>query len=108
MIERLAAAGFQLLPAFQIPTHYVLERDGFVALVERGPDGDFGAAGAPGLLGESGLAYLVWRGEAAVFVSKGSEVAATPEQIEGLRRFDRDLRAALGGGRDQNLGIVKK
>jgi hypothetical protein len=96
VIERLAAAGFQLLPAFQIATHYVLEREGFVALVERLPDGGFGAAGAPGLLGENGIAYLVWRGEAAVFVSKGREVPAGPEQIEALRRFDRDLRAALG------------
>jgi hypothetical protein len=96
VIERLASAGFQLLPAFQIPTHYVIERDGFVALVERRADGGFGAAGAPGLLSGYGFGVLVWRGETAVFVSKGGETPATPGQVEALRRFDRDLRVALG------------
>jgi hypothetical protein len=92
--ERLVALGFQLLPAFEIETHYVIERDGFVALVERKPDG-FGGAGSPGLLTEHGFAALVWRGGQAFFVSKGNSRPATSEQVDGLRKFSADLDSAL-------------
>ena len=95
MIERLAQARFKLLPTPQILTHYVLERDGFVALVERLPDGAFGNAGAPGLLIDGAIAMLIWKSDRSVFVSKASELAASPEQVEALRRFDADLRQAL-------------
>jgi hypothetical protein len=95
VIERLAQAGFRLLPAFEITTHYVLEREGFVALVERCPDGAFGSAGAPGLLVEGGFAALVWKAAGPVFVSKGVERPASASQIEAIRRFDTELRKAL-------------
>jgi len=39
----------------------------------------------------------VWRGERGVFQGRGFEQDATPAQVESLRAFDRDLRAALGG-----------
>ena len=94
-LERLAAAGIQLLPAFEIPTHYVLERDGFIALVERMPDG-FGKIGSPGLLTPNGFAVLVWRGKEAFFVGKGFEQPAETAQVEMLRRFSADLERALG------------
>ena len=95
MIGRLARAGFQLLPVFELPHHYVVERDGFVALAERRPDGGFGAAG---LLLDGAFAVLVWNGESPEFVAKARRVPATAEQVETLRRFDSDLRAALAGG----------
>ena len=95
-LERLARAGFELLPTLEILTHYVLERDGFVALVERRPDGGFGRAGAPGRLLEGAFAVLVWRGGEAFFVAKGMEEAATAEQVAAVRRFDAALREALG------------
>jgi hypothetical protein len=95
VIERLVAAGFHLLPAFEIPTHYVVERNGFVALVERRADGAFGSPGAPGLLAESGLAALVWRAGAPLFVAKGTEMSASADQVDSIRRFDADLRKAL-------------
>ena len=97
VIERLARAGFQLLPAFEITNYYVLERDGFVALVERRSDGSFGSAGAPGLLAGGAFAMLLWKPQGPVFAAKGSEVPALPEQVEGLRRFDAELREALLG-----------
>ena len=95
VIERLARAGFQLLPAVPITTHYVLERDGFVALVERLPDGAFGQAGAPGLLTEGAIAQLLWKKEGPRFVAKGFDLPATPDQVEFLRRFDADLSDCL-------------
>ncbi len=95
VIERLAQAGFQLLPAFSITTHYVLEHDGFVALVERLPDGGFGQSGVPGLLTEGAIAQLVWKQEGPRFVAKGLDLPATPDQVESLRRFSADLKKAL-------------
>lgn len=92
-LQRLAAAGIQILPA-EIPNHYVLERDGFVALVERKGDA-FGNAGAPARLTEGGVAMLVWRGEKAFFVNKGFEQEASGAEIAGLRTFDAALRRAL-------------
>jgi hypothetical protein len=93
-LERLAAAGIQLLPALEITTHYVFERDGFVALVERRDDG-FGGIGSAGLLTGAGFAVLLERGGRAYFVAKNFELEARPEQVEALRRFSSDLREAL-------------
>jgi hypothetical protein len=91
ILERLVAANIQLLPLTQVQRHWVLERDGFISLVERTPDGGFGKIGAPGLLTERGMAVLVNR----TFVAKGLELAATDEQVETMRAFARDLEAAL-------------
>lgn len=73
-----------------------VERDGFVALVERKADG-FGNVGAPRLLGgPSGFAALVWRGGAPWFVARGFEQPATAEQVSAIRSFATDLDYALG------------
>jgi hypothetical protein len=92
-LERLARAGIQTIPA-ELDTHYILERDGFLALVERRED-DFGGAGAAGLLTERGLAPLVWREDRGFFVVRGFEREATPEDVTRLRAFQRDLEDAL-------------
>lgn len=97
ILERLAAARINLLPLVEIATHWVFERDGFIALVERTPDNGFGRIGAPGLLTERGMAVLIHRGDKSVFVAKGFEQEAGAGQIEDLRRFARDLERALAG-----------
>lgn len=94
-IARLSAVGITLVPA-ELERHYILERGGFLALVERSPEG-FGRAGTAGLLTEKGLAPLVWRGEESWFVARGFEERASPEQVESLRSFQRDLESALAG-----------
>ena len=94
-LERLAERGINLLPAVEITSYFIFERDGFVALVERQEDG-FGNIGAPGLLVESGgFAALVWRGEAPWFVARGHEEPATADQVAGIRKFAHDLDRAL-------------
>jgi hypothetical protein len=93
ILEKLIAAGIQLLPA-HIENYFVFERDGFVALVERREDG-FGRIGTPGLLTEKGPAPLVWKGQSAYFVAKGLEQPASEEQVAAIRRFSDDLKAAL-------------
>jgi hypothetical protein len=94
ILEQLAAAGIQLLPAVEITTYYVFERDGFIALVERAPDG-FGGIGSAGILTGTGFAALIQRSERSYFVAKGFEQEAQPEQVEALRRFSADLKQAL-------------
>lgn len=51
--------------------------------------------GATGLMTEQGLAYLVWRDGVPLLVSKGVEAAATPAEVEEIRRFTEDLGTAL-------------
>ena len=83
-----------MLPAVEITTHYVFERDGFVALVERTPDG-FGGIGSAGILTGSGFAALIHRGDRSYFVAKNFEQEARAEQVEALKRFSVDLKSAL-------------
>ncbi len=92
--EKLVSANIQLLPLSEIETHFVFEREGFIALVERRDDG-FGRVGTAGLLTEKGIAPLVWREASAYFIAKGFEQPASEVQVEQLRRFQKDLDAAL-------------
>jgi hypothetical protein len=92
-LARLAAAGIQVIPA-ELKAHCILERDGFIALIERRDD-RLGNAGAAGLLTEWGLAPLVWREGRAIFVAKGHEQPATEAQVAQLRAFQADLETAL-------------
>ena len=92
-LEKLAAAGIQIVPA-EITSHFILERDGFVAFVERREEA-FGNIGAPGLMTDRGYAALIWRGDQAFFVGKGFEAPASREQVEKVRAFASDLAIAL-------------
>lgn len=93
-LEKLAAAGIDLVPAAAMERHCVFTRDGFVSLVERRGDG-FGGIGAAGLATEHGFAALAWKGADAFFVAHSFEQPATAEQVAKLRAFERDLREAL-------------
>ena len=92
-LESLATAGFQIVPV-DITSHFIVERDGFVAFIER-RENNFGNIGSPGAMTERGFAALLWRGEQAFFVGKGFEQPATAEEIQKLRAFARDLEQAL-------------
>jgi hypothetical protein len=93
IFEKLVAAGIQIIPA-EIASHFILERDGFVAFVERRENG-FGNIGAAGLMTERGFGALIWRGDEAFFIGKGFEQAALPEQVQLIRTFATDLANAL-------------
>ena len=69
-------------------------RDNLIALVERTAAG-YGSIGSTGILTESGLAYLIWRDGRAFLAGKGFEYPATDEQVEAVRKFSEDLKAAL-------------
>lgn len=92
----LAQANIQLAPA-DLSTHYLLEREGFVCLVEK-REGGFGAIGSVCKLMDEGFAVVTSFGAEAWFVTKGKpRVPATLAEIETYRAFSRDLRRALQG-----------
>jgi len=93
-LERIAAAGIQLLPTPGVERHFVFERAGCVVLVERGEQG-FGGIGSPGALTQNGFEALVEREDGAYFVFKGEQRRAPAEQAEAARALLRDLRQAL-------------
>ncbi len=94
-LERLVEKNINLLPTVEIETHFLFERDGFVALVERRASG-FGSIGTPGLLVErGGFAALVWKSEVPWFVAKDFEQRATADQVSSIRNFANDLQYAL-------------
>lgn len=94
-LEKIAGAGIVLIPAPEVPSHFVFSRDGCVVLVERRGEG-FGAVGSPGQLTEKGgFAALVQRDGVAWFVAKGGEWPAVPGEAEAARRLFADVRTAL-------------
>jgi len=95
VFERLAELGFDIAPLPNVTGHAVLTRDGYAALVPV-RDGEFGGAGAPGIITEDGLAPLVWRGEEAWFVRKAFERRATQGEIDAVQAFLRDVKKSLG------------
>jgi hypothetical protein len=93
-LSRLAGAGIEAAPLPGVEGYVLCARGAYGALVTFGPDG-FGRAGSSGLITERGLAVLVWRGESAVFVTKGEERTAGDSQVEELRAFMADLESTL-------------
>jgi hypothetical protein len=91
--DRLANQGIQVLS--EGDKVFLFARDTCVALVERREAG-IGSIGSTGVMTETGLAYLVWRGGQAMLVGKAGEQAAADAQVEAIRRFSADLKAALG------------
>ena len=51
--------------------------------------------GSSGYMTEKGIAYLVWRDGRPWLVSKGSEVAATAEQVQEIQKFSDDLKQRI-------------
>jgi hypothetical protein len=100
-LERLLAAGIQATPAGTSTNHFILERDGFAALVQcvTGDNGEpsFTNAGSAGLVTSQGFAALVGRGTEFFFVAKGFEQPATAERVANLRKFSYDLKLCIDG-----------
>lgn len=95
ILEKLVAAGIELAPVADAGRHFIFTRDGFVALVERTPEGGFGRIGSSGKLTEQGFAALVWRGDRGFFVARGAEIPASEADVAALRSFAADLAGAL-------------
>jgi hypothetical protein len=91
LAERLETAGFSTAPA-QNPRFRLVYRGELLCLLDV-------RANQPGSvmrMTASGLASVVWRGDAAVFVGRGFEEAASAEALGEICGFEADLRRALG------------
>jgi hypothetical protein len=85
-VSRLEDFGIRLM--VQGPAVSIYVREECIAVVG-------GTQGSTGLLTPQGLAYLVWREGQPILASKSGEVPATSEQVEAIRKFSDDLKAAL-------------
>jgi hypothetical protein len=90
---RLAALGIEL--AAEAEAYSVFARGNCLALVHRTETG-FASLGSSGMMTEAGLAYLVWREDRPLLVGKGIELAAGTGEVDRIRQFSGDLKAALG------------
>jgi hypothetical protein len=93
-LERLAAAGIQIVPAPGLNRFFLLEKDGYFALVEKRDTG-FGHIGSPGIMTESGFAPLIQSGAGCSFVCKGYSQPASLLEAEAAHGFFTQLKQAL-------------
>ena len=86
------SAGIQLLSESR--GYSLFARDNLVALVARTSGGQ-ASIGSTGMWTERGIAYLIWREGRAYLAGKGFEQPATEDEVEAVRRFSEDLKAAF-------------
>lgn len=93
-LQRLREAQIEVA---DLTSYFALAREGLFCLVGRTksePPG-FGEIGSVCKLTDQGLAVLVWEGNSAYFVAKGSRQGASAEDIDSYLAFTRDLKDAL-------------
>ena len=77
----------------------VFVRSGCMVVAQRNPgSGEYVSLGSAGCSLEGmGIAFLQWKDEKPYLVRKDFDpVPATPEQLETLRKFSKDVQNALG------------
>ena len=92
MTPEIAARLAQLqIESFSTDKGYTFYTRGNCAAIGHGA-----SVGSSGVMTDSGLAYLTWRDGVAYLSSHGgSEAPAAADQVEAVRRFSEDLKAAL-------------
>jgi len=94
-LQQLYVAGFDLQTFERFPKAIGVLRDGCIAFLIPGPDGLQILGNIGWRMGQS-LGPLVERQGRKVFLHKGEELEATAERIQILKRFETDLKSALG------------
>ena len=93
-LQQIYLAGFELKTFDRFPKCVGVVRDNCIALLVPTPDG-LQMLGTPGwLLGEV-MGVLTEVGGRQVFQAKQETVEATPERLDALNRFRRDLKELL-------------
>lgn len=93
-LQQIYVAGFELKVFDRFPKCVGVVRDNCVALVVPAADG-LQMLGTPGWLMGEVMGVLVDQGGRQVFQAKQDVVEATPERMEALRLFRRDLERLL-------------
>ena len=90
-LERLFEAGFRPIAIPPYENALCLKRGDCVAVLARVPNGGLKVLAPPSYLVAGNLSVKLKRGSGEVFVWKKNEVEATPDRLEELARFRREL-----------------
>lgn len=95
-LQRIYAAGFELETFERFPKAVGVAREECIALVEAAPTG-LKLIGTPGWRMGGMMGVLVEKEGRQVFQAKAETLEATPERLEKLNRFRKDLETLLAG-----------
>lgn len=93
-LARIYQAGFDIEQFDRFPNAVGVVRNECIALLESTPSGMKMISAAGWRMGET-LGVLVEKGGRKVFQAKQEIIEATPERIERLRAFERELKELL-------------
>ncbi|PYT47181.1 MAG: hypothetical protein DMG44_18860 [Acidobacteria bacterium] len=94
-MERLFAAGFRPIAIPPYENALCLKRGDCAAVLSPVPNGGLKVLAPPSYLVAGSLSVKLKRGSREVFVWKKNEVEATPDRLEELAQFRRDLLQIL-------------
>jgi hypothetical protein len=97
-LQRIYLAGFEFQTFDRFPKCVGVVRDRCIALLVPSPEG-LDMLGIPGWRMGDAIGVLVEMGGRQVFQARQEIVEATPERLEALGRFRRDLQSLLAGER---------
>ncbi len=95
IIERLFAAGFRPIAIPLYESVLCLRKGDCAAVLAAVPGGGIKLLAPPSFLVEGNLSVKLKRGSGEVFVWKKKEIAATPERLNELESFGRELTEIL-------------
>jgi len=95
VMERLFAAAFRPIAIPPYESALCLRKGNCAALLAPVPDAGIKLLAPPSYLVEGNLSVKLKRGSGEVFVWKKKEVEATPEKLEELESFRRELTEIL-------------
>jgi len=93
-LQRLLASGFQFVPMERITRHVVVEKDGFIALLDPA-EGKLKLFGQVGYRVGDGIGMLVEQGRQHSFVWKKQSIPATPVLLSACSRVKKELAEIL-------------
>jgi len=94
ILQKLLKAGFQFAAIEHVARHIVMEKDGFIALLDPA-DGQLHVFGQMGYRVGDGIGMLIEQGARRAFVWKKESVEATPELLSAYRRVKNELEQIL-------------
>jgi hypothetical protein len=97
-LERLFAAGFRPIAIPPYESALCIHRGECAVLLSPLENGGLRMLASPAYLINGSLGVKIRRGERDVFVSKQTEVEATPERVAELEKFRREVTAILEEG----------
>ena len=95
VMERLFAAGFRPIAIPPYENALCMRKGDCAAVLAPVPSGGLKLLAPPSFLVDGNLSVKVKRGSGEVFVWKKKEVAATPEKLQELGSFRRELSEIL-------------